>query len=59
MDLRYSIVITDCFTGETLVSRCCDRFSFTARRRRNKDLPSHEIVVDEFDTDDSSLQEDI
>ena len=54
---RYSITIVDLETNEVVVFRFCNSFSFTVRRRRNPDLPTHEIIAsDDPEPVDSSRE---
>lgn len=55
MGLRFNIKIYDDVTGSIVVDRYCDSFSFVVRHRRRPDLPTHEIVADEFEASDTDI----
>ena len=60
LGLRFNIRIYDDVTGQLVVDRYCDSFSFVVRHRRRPDLPTHEIVADEFESvDDISSSEEV
>lgn len=55
MGLRFRILITDEVTGETVVNRYCDRFSFTFHHRRRVDLPTHVVVGTVFEDSEKDI----